>query len=183
MVKQWFFVRYEDPGFHIRLRLLLSDPTHTAEVMRQMNQAAHYYLQHRMIWNIQIDTYKREVERYGSHAMELSEAIFSYDSRAVLDMLIWLEENDVSEDTKWMWSMRAIDTLLTTAGLDIKEKLRLLSPLKQSFNEEFLLDKPMKHKINEKYRHYREDIEKLLAPDGRHPVIPEAAACYFGTEG
>lgn len=173
LCKKWFFIRYEDPEFHLRVRFLLNSPDHTTELIKLMNNFASYHLKHHIIWSTQIDTYQRETARYGHNTIDLAESIFSYDSDAVLGLVSRLEQNNVREETKWMWSMKAIDTMLTTAGLNIAEKILVLEPLKETFSDEFMLDKAMKLKINDKYRCYKKSIQQLLSLDCPDNLLDE----------
>lgn len=164
-IAKFFFIRYNDPSFHIRLRLQLTDPSHYGDVIRLMHEYAQPFLRSGYIWKIQTDTYNREYDRYGVDTMEMAESIFHYDSEAVLDMLekTWGDER---EKVRWLWTMRNVDELLTDFNYTPERKRKLLEMLKDAFAKEFNADKFLKTQLNNKYRFHKKEIETLL--DKKH---------------
>ncbi|MEO1054851.1 MAG: lantibiotic dehydratase [Bacteroidota bacterium] len=75
-IEKWFFLRYGDPDFHLRIRLKLSDKKHFGDVMDQIHKKLKSLIENDIIWRVQLDTYKPEIERYGATTMELSETLF-----------------------------------------------------------------------------------------------------------
>uniref|UniRef100_A0AAU6WSF2 Thiopeptide-type bacteriocin biosynthesis protein n=1 Tax=Chryseobacterium endophyticum TaxID=1854762 RepID=A0AAU6WSF2_9FLAO len=93
MINEWFFIRYNDPSYHIRYRIKLSSPKYIGQVIIKLNNYLKKYLSNEIVWNVELDTYKRELERYGSNTMEISEKIFYIDSKIISDFI----ENSDSE--------------------------------------------------------------------------------------
>jgi hypothetical protein len=87
IINKWFFIRYADPKKHIRLRFNLA----SEHSFNELNKTLNYYLsplvQSSLIWKIQTDTYQRELERYGSDSMELSETVFFINSKNSIELL------------------------------------------------------------------------------------------------
>ena len=78
-----------------------------------MHEAAAPLLAGGILWKIQLDTYEREVERYGgAEGVALAERIFQADSETVLEILEMLEEGDAGVDERWRLALRGIDMLL-----------------------------------------------------------------------
>jgi lantibiotic biosynthesis protein len=76
----WFFVRYADPRFHLRIRVACG--THAAEVMALLAHVMQALIGDGELERFSFDTYEREVERYGgSEAMHVVEQIFCAHSR------------------------------------------------------------------------------------------------------
>ena len=69
------------------------------------------YIEQDLIWKVQVDSYQREIERYGIGAMEQAEELFFHDSRMIVDMLDMIA-GDEGEKYRWFFALRAIDTLL-----------------------------------------------------------------------
>ena len=161
-IAQWFFIRYADPDAHLRLRFRLSDIVHLAEVMQQMRAALLPFEQAAIFSKTQLDTYHRELERYGGKAIVQAEQLFHYDSEAVLQFLS-LTEGDEREDLRWLWSLRSIDALLDDFQVALPEKLSLLQSMRDSFAQKFKMDKPLKLQLDKKYREYRSAINDMLA--------------------
>src|SRR5262249_36529540 len=62
---RWFFVRYGDPDWHLRLRLHGRPARLSGEVLPALHAAAAPLLGDGRLWRVQIDTHERRVERYG----------------------------------------------------------------------------------------------------------------------
>lgn len=173
LVDKFFFIRYSDPGFHLRLRLHLPDLSKLGEVVQTVHRFIHPFESEGYIWKTQTDTYKRELDRYGRNTIELAEQLFCYDSDAVLKMLqhTW---GDAREQIRWLWTMRAIDELLTVFDLSLPEKLSQMEMMKDAFAAEFKSDKHLKNQINNKYRKYRKQIETTMdaAQDATNEMLP-----------
>ena len=124
-VKQWFFLRYNDPKNHLRLRLLHdAAPSQIAAIVGRLHQALAELQASRVVQAMQYDTYHRELERYGVATMEFSETIFYHDSQAVAGFLT-LIEGDEGERYRWLFALRGVDQLLNDFGLPLAEKLRI----------------------------------------------------------
>lgn len=90
-IRSWFFVRYGDPEWHLRVRFR-GDPSRLTNLLGLLHEALAPKLSDGRIWRVQLDTYEREVERYGGPAgVELAEEIFHADSDAVLAVLAALD--------------------------------------------------------------------------------------------
>lgn len=163
LIDQWFFIRYQDPEAHLRLRLHLPAPQKVGEVISRVYQQLRPYQQSGLIWNTQICTYQRETGRYGAGAILLAEQLFFADSLAVVDYLTRHAQEEAEEDQRWIWGLTAIDQLLTCFQYGLGEKLTLLAGLKEAFAREFKPDKKLKLALDKKYRHYRPDIERAFA--------------------
>ena len=110
VIDHWFFIRYADPHLHTRIRFHVSDPAKLAPIISMIRHLSTPYFEKNLVWKIQLDTYQREVERYGFNSMDLSELWFFYDSKMIVDMLA-LIEGDEGERIRWLFGVRAVDTL------------------------------------------------------------------------
>ncbi len=111
IINKWFFIRYSDPKLHIRVRFYLSKTDYLNHVISLMNSSMKPYVQNNLIWKIQLDTYEREIERYGENTIDLIENLFCYDSNMHLDLLSSLY-GDEGETTRWLFGLKAIDQTL-----------------------------------------------------------------------
>jgi len=160
-IDKWFFIRYSDPKPHIRVRFHYTDPTQVAQIINTLYPAVEEYIKEDLIWKIQIDTYQREIERYGITTMEASETLFFYDSRMIVDF-IDMVEGDEGEELRWLFSIRAIDVLLNDFGYSEDEKMKLMERLKIGFGSEFGMNKFLKKQLDKKYREEKEKINEFL---------------------
>jgi thiopeptide-type bacteriocin biosynthesis protein len=115
-----------------------------------------------MIWKTRLDTYKRELERYGGvAAMALSEKLFFYDSQATLELLAMLS-GDEQEKIKWLWALKAMDTWLDDLQLDAAEKKAFILQQKTAFAQEMQVDKPMRQQLNQQYEQHAAYIHEIM---------------------
>jgi thiopeptide-type bacteriocin biosynthesis protein len=118
-------------------------------------------LQHEgLVWRMQLDTYEREVERYGGpEAMLLAERLFHVDSEAVLELL---ELHASDADTRWRMGLLGVDALLGDLGMDLEAKRRVMGRLREGYGREFRVDVAFERQLGEKFRKHRQELEALL---------------------
>ena len=76
IVDKWFFISYVDPDFHIRLRLHLKDTRIFSCIFNRFFDYFQPLVYSGLVWNIQCDTYQREIERYGVNTISMVEDLF-----------------------------------------------------------------------------------------------------------
>ena len=175
IIDQWFFIRYLDPDFHLRIRFHLTDSRQAGEAIALLSQALAPLQASHMIWRTRLDTYKRELERYGgAAAITLSEKLFFYDSQATLELLAMLS-GDEQEKIKWLWALKGMDTWLNDLQLDAAEKKAFILQQKTAFAQEMQVDKPMRQQLNQQYEQhagYIHEIMEDITPQSRfYPVL------------
>lgn len=161
MIDRWFFIRYADPKIHTRLRFHITDPQYTGTIINEMRDAITPFIEQSLIYKIQIDTYEREVERYGLLTMELTEKYFFHDSRMIVDMLS-LIEGDEGERIRWLFGLRIIDTMLDDFQFTMEQKYELVTMLREGFGREFNMNKSLKDQLERKFRNDRAQIDEIL---------------------
>ncbi|RFZ90044.1 hypothetical protein D0C36_22630 [Mucilaginibacter conchicola] len=82
-ISKWFFVRYEDPAQHIRLRLKVC-PKDISEILIAFRQALGTDIDRHLIRAYHVDVYTRELERYPAMRYELVESHFWASSKLVI---------------------------------------------------------------------------------------------------
>jgi thiopeptide-type bacteriocin biosynthesis protein len=85
-IKRWFFIRYNENGYHLRIRLNAAEENigHLLTAFKnQLNNRGHQQL----IKELQGESYRRELERYGSDIIHLVEQYFEASSDLILKML------------------------------------------------------------------------------------------------
>ncbi|WP_030267155.1 lantibiotic dehydratase [Streptomyces sp. NRRL B-24484] len=116
-----FFLRYADPEPHLRLRLR-GDP---ARLVPALGDWAAAVLADGCLTRFGFDVYDREVERYGGlTAMDATEALYTADSLAVLDLLALRRTGRLPLDDTAL-AVLSIDDLLAGIGLDERARLHL----------------------------------------------------------
>lgn len=161
VVDKWFFIRYSDPKFHLRIRFHAVSPVNIPAIIMNFNHAVRHYVEDGLIWKVQADTYNRELERYGEKTMELSESYFYYDSDMIVKTLMFLKRHP-DEDLQWLLGMKMIDRMLEDFGYTPDEKFALLNMMQEGFKKEFGIDGVYKRQFGQKYRSARKQIETIL---------------------
>jgi thiopeptide-type bacteriocin biosynthesis protein len=159
----WFFIRYGDPDWHIRLRLHGEPGRLWDEVWPALRAAVDPLLDDGRVWRLQLDTYEREVERYGgAEGIALAEWLFQADSEAVLE-IVELYPEDARGDVRWRLALYGMDRWLADLGLNPNERRDILGQLRASFAAEFRADGNLRGQLGERYRKERPTLERLLA--------------------
>lgn len=162
-VDYYFFIRYADPEYHIRLRLHCSNKDQYPIVLDEINETLSYYAQKLIVPKIQWDTYVRELERYRGDLIPVFEQLFSYDSRFIMD---YLSEVECSDQDRYLVSMKYMDALLDQCGMSIKDKIAFTKANRDAyFQEIYKSNEDMGHLLNRKYRPLRKTISDLLDQD------------------
>ncbi len=156
----WFFIRHDDPDEHLRIRLH-GDPERLArEFAPLLHASTRRWLEDGMIWKVQIDTYEREVERYGGlRSMTLSEEVFAADSDSVVEML----SACAGPQERWRYTLLGLHHLLVDCGLDPEQRQALLASAEAQLGEEFHADPPFWARVGKTYRQERAALETLVA--------------------
>lgn len=179
LIDHWFFLRYgDDGGLHFRLRFHLVDENMSGRVMQLATAHFQEAIHNRRIWKIQLDTYEREVERYGLSSMEFSEQIFHHDSEACLNFLREAQDYEDPELLRWYYAMINIDKFLSAFDLNLEAKSSLMTSLQQGFAMEFNANnKHGSKQLSEKYRDHREAIEEIV--QGKLEGFPEELTAFI----
>ena len=161
IIDSWFFIRYADPKHHLRVRFHFKDNASASKIIDKLYIPFKNFIEKDLLWNVQLDTYKRELERYGSNTMELSEKLFFHDSTMIANF-IDLIEGDEGEEIRWLFGLRAIENLLNIFQYTDESKLNLLEILKTNFGNEFNMSRPLKKQLDIKYRDFRTKIDEFM---------------------
>jgi len=88
IIKSFFFIKYADPKYHIRLRLQISEPDKLGVAMRRFREWFNLLQDNLISYEYTIAQYEREIERYGGQLlMPYAEEYFCQDSRLVMALL------------------------------------------------------------------------------------------------
>ncbi|MGE0078152.1 MAG: thiopeptide-type bacteriocin biosynthesis protein [Bacteroidales bacterium] len=161
-VDQWFFIRYVDPDWHLRVRLHLTNANGIGTVIQTIYKYIERFVEQELIWKVQADTYQRELERYGVSTMELSEQLFFHSSELILSALPFFKDQK-GETLRWLFALMQVDSLLNSFNYTLSDKLRLLQGLKDAFGNEFGMNHFLKSQLDAKYRKQRNLIEQTLS--------------------
>lgn len=159
IIVRWFFIRYSDPDYHLRVRFLLSSIDDTGYVITKTRRCLSTYLKTNEVSKVVIDTYQREIERYGAKYIELSEQVFHAGSECVATILKHLKENSA---LRWRAAFLIVDALLSKLGLSLEKKKELIEKMSDSFLREFNFNIHNSKSLNDAYRIKRKSISDIV---------------------
>jgi thiopeptide-type bacteriocin biosynthesis protein len=88
IIKSFFFIKYADPKYHIRLRLQITEPDKLGVALQKFRDWFNLLQENLISYEYTIAQYEREIERYGGSAlMPYAENYFYQDSRLVIALL------------------------------------------------------------------------------------------------
>lgn len=162
-IKKWFFIRYSDGDYHLRFRFELNDPKDATRVLSWLNDILEPELKNDVIHNIVVDTYKREIDRYGEESINYCEEIFGFDSQLVS---AFIQTENQQDD--WLLAAAGIDTYLNDFGYTLEEKTGLMTFIVNQFFKEFRITRKPKLELDKKYRNCRNDLFQVMKSFGQY---------------
>lgn len=148
-IDNFFFIRYQDPEYHIRLRMHLigDDVNHIIKMLYRVFEA---YVDNHIISKLIIDTYHREIERYGSTYIEDVEYLFAQDSTYILDYLHLHGDDDTN---RWLVASQYIDSILNSCDFSLEKKIEFCEVNSSALSDEiYHNNKEVNILLNNKYR-------------------------------
>ena len=144
-IKKWFFIRYNDPKPHLRIRFNINNVNNYNYILEKINSLFGEYLNSGEISNVVIDTYKKELERYGENTIEYAEELFFRSSELILNFL------EYDDEEKIMVALFYIDFIFSELGLSNEEKINWIKNFDNAFKTEFNADKNLNNQLKRKY--------------------------------
>jgi thiopeptide-type bacteriocin biosynthesis protein len=173
----WFFLRYGDPDWHVRLRLHGEPEALWGRALPLLRAASEPFMADGRVANLQLDTYRRETARYGGpQGMLVSERVFTADSEAVLAAMATLDGGD-DGDARWRLAVLGVDRLLQDMGLDLAARQRAVRMWRDGLVEEYgRQGVAAKQHGGKVMRKERKDLEALLLAPQTTSLAPAAEA-------
>lgn len=159
---RWFFVRYNDPDEHLRIRFQGPPPRILNELLPVVCELSKSLLASGKVWRVQFDTYDREVERYGGpEGLEVAEEIFFRDSEAVVE-IFRKSSGDRGPEARWRMALLGADRLLSDCGLNLEARRSITKFLRDSLQREFQASPYIGRELGQKFRAEKPHLEALL---------------------
>ncbi|WP_223599892.1 thiopeptide-type bacteriocin biosynthesis protein [Chryseobacterium sp. GVT01B] len=172
-IMKWFFIRYNDPKPHLRLRLKLNTIENYNTILEKINYSFQPYVDSGEISLVAIETYIREIERYGQNTIEDAETLFHRNSEFTLQCLHYDDEEKI------IVSFFYIDQLLNKLNLSFQKKLDWIKDSNDAFKKEFNADKKLNSQLDKKYRGFKPKFLDFLTSED---FLEERSAVLFNIE-
>lgn len=165
LAQRWFFLRYSDPDPHLRIRWQGEPDRLLHQMLPQVTSFAQQLVDAGRLQKIVIDSYEREIERYGGlEGTEVSERVFEADSRTVLGLLGLPTLSTISDATDV--AALTVHALLADLGLDAEARLALYRRAAATSDES------IGRRAGEDYRQRKTRLRRLLGPEGATELDP-----------
>ncbi|TDG34865.1 hypothetical protein EZJ43_16355 [Pedobacter changchengzhani] len=159
LIKSWFFIRYNEQGDHIRLRILLHNPEDGQKLIGALSNLLKDELIVGIVSDVVVKTYRREIERYGNDLMEDVEQHFAIDSAYVLSLI----QTATSINDKYKLCAKLAIKLKDEPSLFENEEFnKIILANSNAFNTEHKLDASTFKKLNATYQVYKTEDNPVL---------------------
>ncbi|MFU1793599.1 lantibiotic dehydratase [Paenibacillus azoreducens] len=157
--EKWFFMRYGDPDLHIRLRFNGNPEILMSRLMPKLHQWGQECVNEGLIRKMVIDTYEREVERYGGpRLISAAEHVFHLDSKAACALIHLLRYKQIDWPNYIVAAVSAID-MMKNFNLGYEQQLELLDSTvdKKQYQKEF--------------REWRSDLLEIFSAEDCYEIL------------
>ncbi|WP_316832650.1 thiopeptide-type bacteriocin biosynthesis protein [Pedobacter aquatilis] len=158
-IKSWFFIRYNENGYHLRLRILLHDENDGQALTAAFSAYLEEDLAIGLVSDLQLRTYKRETQRYGNDLIEAIEQHFSTDSHFVLSLF----ETYPDAISKYKYCADLVEYIQNKVLFNDKQFAEIIGMMSDSFNIEHHLEPSDFKKLNAQYQVYRKSAYTELS--------------------
>lgn len=179
---RWFFLRYGDPRWHLRLRFHGSPAALRDHVLPALDRRVEPFQRQGIAWRLQFDHYEPEVERYGGAlAIGIAERLFQSDSELCLELLP-VVAGDAGAQLRWQLALRGADRLLAGLGFSTGEKKALAEQMRAAREQAWVADDAYRQQVARKAR--SSSMRQILAAvlndsGGDDKVFPREARPAF----
>lgn len=157
-VKSWFFIRYRDPEHHLRFRVECFKKKDSSKLFFEFNQAIEVSNLIQTISKIQLETYVREVSRYGVKNISIIESFWSQESDVVLDCI-----NNLKNKEEYLYSgFYLVHLYVQQLFVEKKKMFEFSRTCFENFSEEFSPSKEDKKILSRKFVEFEKKFHVFL---------------------
>lgn len=162
IIDRWFFIRYYDPDFHIRLRCHLKDKSDFQKLIALLNRKIESEVKKGYIYKTTCETYTREISRYGEKTMNFSEYQFQINSEQTISLIQLFSKFPEDLVAQAVFPTLIIDNLLEIFGYSINGKENLFEYMWKSFAVEFNYSSEYIRLLSIKYREFKPIMVSIM---------------------
>ena len=159
ILKSWYFIRYNDIDNHLRVRVQINK-NNTAEVIQYFEKRFRNHVQKGSLNNLLVDTYKREIERYGASTITYVEKIFEASSDVIINYLKNITAS-IDNYAELHLALISINLIMDIFFNNNADKIILLTLIHENMKHEFEDSKQVKIQMDNKYREYSAFINNM----------------------
>ena len=159
-ISKWFFIRYYDPGFHIRFRVKNSKGNYD-KLFSKITAEINSIVKSKWISNYEVSIYERELERYDPVLIDDFENVFYHSSK----LIVFYLANDALTIPMLDYDIFAfltVRSLIKAFNLDKQQELEFLTQVCGRFSNEFKIEDNQKYRLDTKFREFRKRQNELV---------------------
>lgn len=149
-IKNFFFIRYNSPADHLRVRIQLKNITDTQLLLTAFSNLLKPDVTAGLIRDLQVKTYYRESERYGGARMALTEQWFGVNSSFILSLLA---KPAVTTDF-YLLSMDMLENVMEKTGYTLAEQLYFTEKMADTFAAEMNIRQEGFKRLNQAFKDF-----------------------------
>jgi thiopeptide-type bacteriocin biosynthesis protein len=179
LIKRWFFIRYFENGYHLRLRIEASGDN-LGLLLTTLHKQLLTSKKDHLVKEYQAGVYRRELERYGPDLIDKIEDIFFAGTQLVVAFLN-AHTNGSLTTSRFQFGILMIRLMVKESLPDLSTQVAFLGKMTEGFLKEFLADKQLKMDLDKKYRVLGSEITEALEntsgiADPEHILQPDMMA-------
>ncbi|AOM80048.1 lantibiotic dehydratase [Pedobacter steynii] len=146
-IRNWFFIRYDENGSHIRLRLQLRNRSCGYQLMEMLTDILEPEIRAGVVADVKIKTYKREVHRYSTRLMSRVEKHFCCDSRFVINS----NGAALTDMKKYRLCIEILESIRSKEVLTAEVFYNVITKITNALNQEHEISGSAFKELNQKY--------------------------------
>lgn len=159
LAERWFFIRYNDPEPHIRLRFRGEPTVLMGKLLPALAAWAQSLVEHGLAHKLVLDSYDPEIERYGGPAgLACAEDVFAADSSAAA-AIVALRLRHVVKMTSLDLALLTVDDLVRRLGVSAAQRQQLYRALRIR-QESFAPD--VVERLRAEFHGYRPTAQRIV---------------------
>ncbi|MCY1536022.1 thiopeptide-type bacteriocin biosynthesis domain protein [compost metagenome] len=148
VIRNWFYIRYNDPSAHLRIRLQLKNTDCINEILKSVKQLVKPLLLNSYIQDFCLKTYFRETLRYQAAPIDWVEQFFNDDSQYCLALL----NSEPTNDQLYRATLNYTDALLNIYSENRNKQLAFIRSMAEKFASEMKFSSQKFKRINYIYK-------------------------------
>lgn len=158
-IDKWFFIRYNDPDYHLRIRIRLKDVDYLGAIVVELSKIFRALYNNRKIISYSMNIYEREIEKYDAKTISYFENISCLDSTLALNTLRICKNN---QEACFLNALIITDCYLSSFDYTTNQKLKFCASRRDYFKEEFNTDSATRKSLKVKYAGLESKIHHFL---------------------
>ncbi len=159
LYEKWFFIRYGDPDWHLRLRFHGEPSLLYGKLLPKLNSLVEDKIECNEIQKLEVFTYDREVERYGgADIMAQVESLFMADSIFVSKIITLQRSGDPT--LTYRATLLFTDLLLSAFNYSKDDKLTIVSQFRKAYGDEFNESSELRKQLGTKYKEISTQLQQ-----------------------